>query len=47
MLEEAYANESDGASITFRSTDPRAVRAVHAWFAAQTADHGRHAGMRT
>ncbi len=42
----AYANESDGASITFRSTDPRAVRAVHAWFAAQTADHGRHAGMR-
>ncbi len=45
-LTVAYADTSAGASLTFRSRDPAAVRALHRWFAAQTADHGRHASMR-
>jgi len=34
-----YADVSAGGRITFSSTDPALVGAVHEWFAAQTSDH--------
>jgi hypothetical protein len=38
-----YREVSAGAEITYRSTDPEVVQALHDWFAAQLADHGDHA----
>lgn len=38
-----YRELPDGASITFSSTDAALVDAIHRWFDAQVADHGRHA----
>jgi hypothetical protein len=38
-----YADLSGGASLTFRTSDPALVTALHQWGAAQVADHGKHA----
>jgi hypothetical protein len=38
-----YAERSDGATLTFRTTDPTLIDALHRWGAAQLADHGDHA----
>jgi hypothetical protein len=39
----SYVDLPAGAKLTFTSTDPVIVQAVHAWFDAQTSDHGAHA----
>lgn len=33
----------DGAKITYTTSDPSLVKALHAWFDAQVSDHGQHA----
>lgn len=38
-----YADVPSGGRITYTTGDPRLVTALHAWFAAQVRDHGRHA----
>jgi hypothetical protein len=38
-----YADTRDGGQITFATREPALVAALHAWFDAQVADHGRHA----
>ena len=38
-----YANLPAGARLTYRTDDPKLVRALAAWFEAQLADHGPHA----
>jgi hypothetical protein len=38
-----YQPRDDGARLTFRTSDPALVDALHRWGEAQTADHGRHA----
>jgi len=38
-----YAAQASGATITYRTTDPVMVAAIHQWFAAQTMEHGSHA----
>ena len=35
-----YTPLADGARLTYATTEPRLVAALHAWFAAQTMDHG-------
>jgi len=40
-----YAEVRNGASITYATADPALVAAIHAWFHAQVADHGKHATM--
>lgn len=42
-IEIAYAETPDGGRITYRTTDPALVTALHAWFDAQVSDHGAHA----
>ena len=42
-LDVRYAPIARGARIRYRSRDARVVKALHAWFAAQLADHGSHA----
>jgi hypothetical protein len=42
-VEVVYAEQPDGATITYTSTDPELVDAIHRWFDAQLADHGDHA----
>jgi hypothetical protein len=37
------ANTPAGARITYTTTDPSLVTALHAWFDAQVSDHGPHA----
>ncbi len=39
-VQVTYTDVPAGARITFRSTDPALVAAVHAWFARQNSDHG-------
>jgi len=39
-LSITYQDRSDGGQVTFRSSDPGAVQALHDWFAAQLKDHG-------
>ncbi len=39
----SYANTTNGASITYKTSDPALVAAIHDWFAAQVSDHGAHA----
>lgn len=41
-----YAEVKDGAAITYTSSDPALVSAIHAWFKAQVSDHGMHASMK-
>jgi hypothetical protein len=42
-VEVEYAELPDGATITYRATDPALVDAIHRWFDAQLFDHGDHA----
>jgi hypothetical protein len=38
-----YAEQPDGARITYSTEDASLVQALHAWFDAQVSDHGAHA----
>jgi hypothetical protein len=38
-----YAEAPAGAQITYTTSDPALLKALHAWFDAQVTDHGRHA----
>jgi hypothetical protein len=38
-----YAELSNGAQLQYSTDDPVLIAALHAWFAAQTSDHGQHA----
>ena len=40
-----YLETTNGASIRYKSADPRIIAALHVWFAAQVRDHGAHAMM--
>jgi len=40
-----YMNTANGARITFKTSDPALISAIHRWFAAQVRDHGAHAMM--
>jgi hypothetical protein len=44
-LHVSYASVRNGATITYESTDPRVVGAVHTFFGMQVRDHGKHAKM--
>jgi hypothetical protein len=41
-----YSELHDGAAITYSTTDPALIGAIHAWFKAQVSDHGAHATMK-
>lgn len=41
----AYQELPEGAQITFTTSDPVSLKALHDWFAAQVSDHGSHAMM--
>lgn len=43
-IEVTYNELDDGAELVYRTDDPVLVAAIHAWFAAQTTDHGGHQG---
>jgi len=40
----SYEDRDDGGEVHFTTADPQVVTALHEWFAAQTSDHGNHAG---
>ena len=40
-----YTEVRNGAAITYSTSEPRLVAAIHAWFSAQVSDHGSHATM--
>jgi hypothetical protein len=42
-VQVVYADLPNGANITYTSSDPVLVEAIHAWFGRQLADHGAHA----
>jgi hypothetical protein len=42
-IEIRYADTPAGAQITYTTSDPALVTALHAWFDAQVSDHGQHA----
>jgi hypothetical protein len=42
-IEVTFELTAGGARITYRSTDPEVVEALHDWFEAQVSDHGSHA----
>lgn len=42
-LTVSYREVPAGGAVTFRSSDPQVVQALHDWFAAQLSDHGEHA----
>ena len=43
VLETTYRDRPDGGQITYRSSNPIVVAALHDWFEAQLEDHGSHA----
>jgi hypothetical protein len=43
QVQVLYADLSNGGSITYTSSDPVLVEAIHAWFDRQLLDHGAHA----
>lgn len=43
QIEIQYVPLPDGAQIRYTTPDPALVMAIHHWFMAQRADHGRHA----
>jgi hypothetical protein len=43
QLDVQYLPLPDGAQIRYTTKDPMLVMAIHHWFMAQRADHGRHA----
>ncbi len=42
-IDISYQRRADGASITYATSEPELVTALHEWFAAQTSDHGEQA----
>lgn len=46
-IEITYAELPDGATLTFQTTDPELVQALHDWGEAQISDHGTHADTDT
>jgi hypothetical protein len=42
-IDIGYAQTPAGAQVTYTTSDPSLVKALHAWFDAQVTDHGRHA----
>lgn len=42
-MEARYIELADGAKITYASSDPAVVEALHDWFEAQLGDHAEHA----
>lgn len=46
-IEITYADLPDGATLTFRTTDPELIQALHDWGEAQVSDHGSHAETGT
>lgn len=44
-LRVTYRDVPGGAHLTFASSDPAVVGAVHEWFSAQRSDHGMHGHM--
>jgi hypothetical protein len=42
-LKVSYFSLSDGAEITFKTTDPHLLTAIHRWFGAQLSEHGADA----
>ncbi|NAS24495.1 aspartate carbamoyltransferase [Herbidospora sp. NEAU-GS84] len=42
-IDVRYAEASAGAQITYTTSDPALISALHAWFDAQVTDHGQHA----
>ncbi|MEQ4720449.1 hypothetical protein [Nonomuraea sp. B19D2] len=42
-IDVRYAEASTGAQITYTTSDPTLIKALHAWFDAQVTDHGQHA----
>ncbi|GII04381.1 hypothetical protein [Planobispora takensis] len=42
-IEVAYAELPGGAELTYTTSDPALVTALHSWFDAQVDDHGEHA----
>ena len=41
-----YSDMPNGARITYSTTDPELIAAIHRWFKAQVGDHGSHALMK-
>ena len=41
-----YSELHSGGAITYATTDPALISAIHAWFKAQVSDHGPHATMK-
>jgi hypothetical protein len=41
-LHVEYTSLPAGASLSYASTDPEVIAAIHAWFAAQRSDHAAH-----
>jgi hypothetical protein len=46
-IEITYADLPDGATLTFHTTDPDLIQALHDWGEAQVSDHGSHAETGT
>ncbi len=42
-IDVRYGEASAGAHITYTTSDPALISALHAWFDAQVTDHGQHA----
>ncbi|KAB2352231.1 aspartate carbamoyltransferase [Actinomadura rudentiformis] len=42
-IETRYTQTPSGAQITYTTSDPSLIKALHAWFDAQVTDHGQHA----
>lgn len=42
-IKVSYSDLSDGAQITFQTTDPHLLTAIHRWFGAQLSEHGADA----
>jgi hypothetical protein len=43
QIDIQYTPLPNGGQIQYTTTEPELVHAIHQWFAAQRADHGRHA----
>ncbi len=41
-----YSDVPNGARITYSTTDPELIAAIHSWFKTQVGDHGSHATMK-
>lgn len=42
-IDVIYDGVAAGARLTYATSDPKLIEALHAWFDAQTSDHGDHA----